>query len=743
MSSPTSSSEPSPESGFQLLDERIQRWVWSKGWTALRDAQEKAIRPILEGKNDVIIAAATASGKTEAAFLPILTRLVNSGEELGLAIYISPLKALINDQWGRLEELCEMLDLPVVPWHGDISAAKKQRFLKVPRGVLLITPESLEALFVRRGSQVRRLFAEASYVVVDELHSFIGSDRGKQMQSLLHRIEAAAERRIPRVGLSATLGEMTLAAEYLRPDRADSVEVVVSKAAGQYLQVQVRGYVVPAHSVDASNAEMAEPGLVAQDAVADHLFKVLRGTNNLIFPNTRQRVEFYADALRRRCEAVGCATEFWPHHGSLSRDIRESAEHALKDGGAPASAVCTNTLELGIDIGAIKSVAQIGPGPSVASLRQRLGRSGRKPGEPAVLRSYAIEQEITPDSTYSDCLREGLVQSTAMIQLLLRGWCETPNAGGLHLSTLVQQSLSVIAEKGGSTASALFKELIVEGAFAGLTPAEFADLLRSLASKDLIVQDPTGLLLLGTVGERLVASYEFYAAFSSEDEWQIVGDGRKMGSLPIRTPVVVGTRLIFAGRRWLIRSVDTEAQILSVVSDPGGAPPAFDSGSPSTSDVVRREMRDVLHGNDPIRFLDHNALTLLTEARTQYRVLLLDTRQFLYSGVSTTLFTWSGDPANDALTVLLRSRGLPRIDNEGLTVTIGEGKEERIVDALSDIAALEDADLTSLLKDVFNMRRGKWDWALPDGLLRRSFVSSHLSLEGARSAAKRILATLS
>lgn len=167
-------------SSFFLLDERIQRWVWEKGWTSLRDAQERAIPAIVHADHDVIIAAATAAGKTEAAFLPILTHLLHHKSETGCVLYISPLKALINDQWGRLESLCEDLDIPVIPWHGDISANRKHKFLKSPRGVLLITPESLEAMFVRRGHDLKGLFSPLRYVVVDELHAFIGSERGKQ-----------------------------------------------------------------------------------------------------------------------------------------------------------------------------------------------------------------------------------------------------------------------------------------------------------------------------------------------------------------------------------------------------------------------------------------------------------------------------------------------------------------------------------------------------------------------------------
>jgi ATP-dependent Lhr-like helicase len=333
--------------------------------------------------------------------------------------------------------------------------------------------------------------------------------------------------------------------------------------------------------------------------------------------------------------------EFWPHHGSLARSIREETETALKQGDRPATAVCTTTLELGIDIGAVQSVAQIGPGPSVASLRQRLGRSGRRPGEPAILRSYNIEQALTAKSPLSDSLREALVQSVAMIRLLLHGWFEPPNSSGLHLSTLVQQVLSVIAERGGAHASQLYGQLVSEGAFYGLPQVEFAELLSSLGSKDLIFQDRTGLLLLGGAGERFVGSHDFYAAFTSEEEWQIVCQEQSMGSLPISSPIFPGMRLIFAGRRWQVTSVDQEALVVSVVSDPGGV---------------------------PVGFLDQTAASLLGEARQQFAQLRLDGTRVIKAGHATTLFTWRGDATNDALVLLLRGLGVDDVENEGLYI---------------------------------------------------------------------------
>jgi len=217
MNSPASGSDPASGS-FGLLEERIRRWVYDSGWTELRDAQERAIPPILKGEQDIIIAASTASGKTEAAFLPILTRMLANPGSLVIAVF--PLVALINDQWGRLEQLCERLEVPVTPWHGDISSGPKKRFLKSPEGCLLITPESLEALLMGRGHALAGIFSKLLCVVVDELHSFIGAERGRQLQSLLHRIERALGRRVQRIGLSATLGDMALAERYLRSDAA-------------------------------------------------------------------------------------------------------------------------------------------------------------------------------------------------------------------------------------------------------------------------------------------------------------------------------------------------------------------------------------------------------------------------------------------------------------------------------------------------------------------------------------------
>lgn len=727
MSSPPSSSE---SAGFELLEPRIQRWIWSEGWTSLRDAQERAIPALLGADQDVIIAAATAAGKTEAAFLPILTNLLQQ-DAPGAVLYISPLKALINDQWDRLARLCDDLDIPVIAWHGDISASRKHRFLKSPEGILLITPESLEALFVNRGTSLAGLFASLRYLVVDELHAFIGSERGKQLQSLMHRVETVIERPLPRIGLSATLGDMAMAATFLRPNAPHHVSVIESKGSGQVLKVQIRGYAESRQ--DLSALPDGEEVFSADHAIAEHLFQVLRGSNNLIFPNSRSQVEWFADNLRRRCEQGGVPNEFWPHHGSLAKDIREETEKALKAGDQPASAVCTTTLELGVDIGSIKTVVQIGAPPSVASLRQRLGRSGRRPGEAAILRSYCKERQLDDDSPLSDRLRQGLVQSIAMIRLLMQGWFEPPRVQGLHLSTLVQQCLSVIAQRGGATAAELWSTLIRGGPFSGVEQGSFLNLLRALGDHDLIAQEASGLLLPGVVGERMINHYDFYSAFVSNEEFRVVCDGKPLGALPVSRPLTVDQRVIFAGRRWRVMSVDIEAKVIVVRSDPGGAPPSFDGLGARVHDRVRQEMKAVLLSTEVYPYLDPAAQELLAQARSTFADLGLARSSMTESGGKTYLFTWQGDWVNDALAILLTHSGLAS-ENSGLVIEV-EGDRASLEGKLHEIAGLDDIDVSTVLANVQNMVQEKWDWVLPPALLRHSYATMQLDLEGAKTMA--------
>lgn len=731
-----SSSEESQ--AFYLLDEKVRRWVWDQGWSNLRDAQEQAIPPILAGDTDVIIAAATATGKTEAAFLPIFSRLLKEEAQDACVVYLSPLKALINDQFLRMEQLCERLDIPVYPWHGDISGSRKSKFLKKPTGVLLITPESVEALFVNHGTAIPQLFGKLLYIVVDELHSFIGSERGQQLQSLLHRIELAINRKVPRIGLSATIGDMSLAAQYLRPNGDSEVEMIVSTATDQELKLLLRGYkTIPPATTPTEDAQEEMPDGSLLD-IGNNLFKTLRGSSNLVFANSRNRVEFFADLLRRMCEEQHLPNEFWPHHGSLSKELREDAEAAIKDKIRPVSIVCTSTLEMGIDIGSVTSIAQVGVPPSVASMRQRLGRSGRRDGDAAILRVYIQEAELSENSPPSDCLRAGLVQTIAMVRLLLEKWYEPPITGGLHLSTMVQQLLSLIAQYGGVTAAQAFHVLCRNGPFPLITQQMFADFLRSLGSQRLIMQASDGLLLHGQLGERIVNHYSFYTAFMAPEEYRLVSGDRTLGTLPIDRPVAENSLLIFGGKRWLVMEVDSAKKVIVLKPAKGGKAPVFGGEAGLIHDRIRKEMFAVYTEDTVPAFLDAQAKELLVEARENFARYGLDKKAILIHGSNTYFFCWAGDRAMNTLAAILRSKGL-KAENEGIAIVALNVSPDHLRSCLHAMLKEGQPDALELARSVANKACEKYDLFLTDELLSAEYAASKLDVEGALSTLKAIL----
>ncbi|MFI3222187.1 MAG: DEAD/DEAH box helicase [Methylococcaceae bacterium] len=717
---------------FYQLDERIQRYIWAEGWDSLRDAQEMAIPLILKADRDVIVAAATATGKTEAAFLPALTYMLQH-DGAGLIIYISPLKALINDQFDRFDRLCGQLNIPVWPWHGDVSASIKARFLSKRNGILLITPESLEAMLCNRGTSLGTIFESSTFFVVDELHAFIGSERGKQLQSLMHRIEHIVGRKVPRIGLSATLGNMKLAAEFLRSGEGESVAIVQSLSSDSELKILLKGYEEPL-VIQSEKNENEEWEPAAPSLIATHLFKSLRGSNNLIFPNSRREVERFTNLLNKLCQQQQVPNEFWPHHGSLSKEIRTETEAALKQKNIPATAICTNTLELGIDIGAVKSVVQIGAPPSVASLRQRLGRSGRRKGEPAILRSYCIENAIGGQLTsLSTELRLETIKTIAMISLLLEGWFEPPATKGAHLSTLIQQILSIIAQYGGATVSQLYTLLCTKNApFFGISKENFIILVKHLGQMELLIQDYSGVLLHGGLGEKIVNHYTFYAAFIIDEEFRIVASGKTLGTIPISMMIKIGQRILFAGKTWFIEGIEESQKTIYVIHSPGGAPPLFAGGTGRTHTQVRQRMRKILESNDLPIFLDEVALRFLEEARRGYIDRNLGHTLFIDQGNVIYILTWLSDAANEAIACLLIKRGFVATpDGPGVEVQKGKHIIEDIHKALIDSGIDERPSLDILLADVKNLQQEKWNWALPDDLLRTTYASLYLDIDEA------------
>lgn len=712
-------------SSFDLLHERVRRWIWDQQWSELRDVQELAIKTLLRSDGDVIITAATAAGKTEAAFLPICSTLVDDEATTGVQVlYVGPLKALINDQWRRLDGLCETLDIPVHRWHGDVTATARQKLIRQPDGILLITPESLEALFVRRGPDVARIFGALRFVVIDELHAFIGSERGMQLQSLLHRLERVLHRRVRRVGLSATLGDMSIAADFLRPPnrRLSGADVVKSDEAGTGVKLKLHGFKRPVREGEAASEEKEDE---TARSIGQHLFRNLRGSNNLVFANARSKVEFYTDLLSRMCASVNLPQEFFAHHGSLSRELRFHVEDQLKRGERPLTVVCTSTLEMGIDIGAVKSVAQIGPPPNVASMRQRLGRSGRR-GEPAVLRIYIEEETVTDRSSPQDAIRAGLVETIAMVNLLLEKWVEPPAGDMVHGSTLVQQILSLIAQYGGITAADAYALLCESGPFQHVPRPMFIALLRSLGAHELITQMNDGLLIHGTKGEKLVNSHDFYTAFVTPDEYRLVTAGTHLGTLPIVEPVTEGSFLIFAGRRWRVVAVDNEKHVIDLAPSAAGRLPIFESGNGRiVHDRVRREMLAIYTTDDIPSYLDKVAADLLHEARENFARYALDRTNYIHCADGALYFPWYGSLAMNTLVRQLAARDVD-VSIEGPAIVAARITPAALRDAVIACEAERPVDTIALSVDVQTKEEEKWDWALDEATLCASYASRKL-----------------
>jgi ATP-dependent Lhr-like helicase len=555
------------------------------------------------------------------------------------------------------------------------------------------------------------------------------------LQSLLHRLEAAVGRQIPRIGLSATLGELSLAAEYLRPLRSSLVHIIESTSGGQELKLLVRGYEEqrePQHSErpeEATEDEPDETGTTKRRIVED-LFQVLRGTNNLVFANSRAEVESYADLLRTRCEQDRLPAEFWPHHGSLSKELREHVEELLKDNSRPVTAVCTSTLELGIDIGPVKSVAQLGSPFSVASLRQRLGRSGRRT-EPAILRVHIAETCLTDQTAPVDAIRAELVQSIALIRLLLAKWCEPPETNGLHLSTLVHQILSLVAERGGILPSDAWQILCRDGPFRNVSPRQVAELLRGLGKAGMLMQAGDGTLLHAPAGEKLVNHYSFYTVFQTPEEYRLVTDsGQSLGTLPVDHPLREKMLIVFAGRRWRVLQVNERQRLIQVTRASGGKVPRFSGSGGCIHDRVRQEMRSVYQETVTPPYLDAQASELLLEGRQQFYQFGLEQQYIVTRDGAAFLFLWMGDRITNTISVQLQSLGLS-VQNHGVAIQVDAITSANLHGQLQRLVDSGPADAIALARTIPNKQTEKFHALLSEDLLSADYAASRLDTTGA------------
>ena len=721
---------------FGRLHPKIQEAVWQQQWEELRPLQVDAIHALLETDDHVILAAATASGKTEAAFLPILSCLAAEPINSVQALYVSPLKALINDQFRRLEDLCAYAEIPVHRWHGDVSATDKQHLRRDPGGVLLITPESLESQFINHDRHLARIYASLRFVVIDELHAFLDNVRGIHLRSLLARLAVAAGVTPRRIGLSATLGDFIAAKQFLCVDDPCQVQVLEDRTSKKELRVGLKAYVEPLKAGESEQsdklAQLIDPtGLIG---IATDIAQRFRSETNLIFCNSRRQTELLADKLRLLCES-----EHWPrnpfllHHGSLSRELREDAERELKSG-QPITAICTSTLEMGIDIGAVRSVGQVGPTWSVTSLVQRLGRSGRREGEPQTLRMYTLDEPITDKSSLSDRLYPELIRAIALLELHRERWLEPPQQERFHFSTCVHQVLSVLRQTGGAPAPHLLDVLCRRGAFRKIDPSTFALLLRGLAAKELIEQMPTAEMILAPLGERIVESRDFYASFASRIEYRVEHDGNAIGVLSQDIIPNQGEFLLLAGRRWRVELIDHAAKRIAVRPAKGWKQPRFAGGIGGVHPVVMRRVKQVLGDEGGYPYLNERAVELLGHGREAFRRAGLDERDTVTSFSGVEWFPWNGSRVLVTLELCARAAGI-KTERNDLCLRYQKLTAADFAAHRGEIAAgkFTTGDLVDVVRDL---QRDRFDEHVPQELLQKAFVVEVLDLDGARASAR-------
>lgn len=722
-------------SAYESLDPRVRKWVYKQGWPDLRPLQESAIPAVLAGDRDVLISAATAAGKTEAFFLPACSAVADITCGFGI-VYISPLKALINDQYRRLESLGEELDMPVTPWHGDVPQSKKKKARANPAGILLITPESLESLLINSSGWLKQAFSPVAYIVIDEFHAFIGTERGMQLLSLLNRIDHVLVRHanpVPRVALSATLGDLEKVPELLRPDKRLPCVTVTDSNSVTTLQVQVKGYLEPV----AKKGE--KPQSSAEERVCTDIFRLCRGDSHLVFANSRKRTESIAATLSDMCEEKVVPNEFFPHHGSLARELRETLETRLQRGNLPTTAVCTMTLELGIDIGKVQSVIQVTPPHSVSSLRQRMGRSGRRDSSP-VLRMLITEHELSPTSSIVDHLRLQLVQSMAMIRLMIsQRWFEPADIRQMHYSTLLHQILAITAQWGGVRADQLWSQLCQTGPFCNVDLTDFKCLLKHMGTCGLLTQLASGEMVIGVEGEKLTNHYTFYAVFNTPEEFRIVTGNRTLGTVPVDSPLLPEQHIIFGGRRWRVTEIEADKKVIYVEATKGGQPPEFSGRGMSVHDVVRQEMLAIYRendyriavGNQRVDYADAAARGLFAEGCDNFRHYNLQNAHFISHDRHCYMLPWMGDKVVNTITALLMRCGFKASSFAGVIET-GDSTVDSVRHALKEMLLSGLPSESELAADVPEKYLDKYDEYLPEPLLVKGYGAKAYDVEGTR-----------
>ncbi|WP_340390360.1 DEAD/DEAH box helicase [Paenibacillus sp. FSL E2-0151] len=724
---------------FYRLAPFVQEFIYKKRWESLRPAQIEACNICFHTPHHMLIAAGTASGKTEAAFFPALTELYERPSKSVGILYIGPLKALINDQFERLKDLLSEGNIPVWHWHGDVPQAEKTKLMKNPSGVLQITPESLEGLLMNRPNAIPALFHDLRYVIIDEVHAFMGADRGIQVLSELARIERMAGCAPRRVGLSATLSDYDTATSWLAAGTQQGVDVV-SSPGGRKLRLRVEHFSFP----DAQDEEQAEQLHNARKAYYDFIYESTHRKKALIFTNSRTDAEVTILEMRRVAARRQERDVFHVHHGSISAMLREETEAALRTGSGPAVAAATVTLELGIDLGELERVVQLGAPYSASSFVQRLGRSGRREDMASEM-LFVCPEEEDEEAQLPARMPWTLMRAIAVIELYVKTkWVEPLEARKMPIGVLYHQTMSMLKSMGEAEPRDLAEAILSLAPFALIRPDQYQVFLNYLIETDHLQWTEDRTLIIGLTGEKIVNNYRFYAVFKDDEEHKVLNGSEEIGSITTVPPP--GYCFSLAGKLWKVEEVDHKHKAVYVKSAKGKVDTLWLGAGGDIHTSVVQKMREVLSDSVIYPYLSPQAVNRLERARRLARESgLLKQVVIPAGGDSMYVLPWVGSKSFRTLERLMKHNLSKKLALRSVVpmepyyfVVSGKVDERTLLaEIMSECRTAEDA--SALLAKDEAPYLGKYDEFVAPPLIREAFAVDGLDLDGLKAGLQQTL----
>ena len=729
---------------FERYAPFIQNYIYRSGWQSLRSVQNAAGDAIFNTEENVLLTASTASGKTEAAFFPILTLLEENPSKTVGVLYIAPLKALINDQFSRLNELCEEAGIAVSRWHGDVAQSKKRKLLNKPSGILQITPESLESLMINKHMEIPSLFGDLRFIVIDEIHSLLRGDRGMQTFCLIERLCRLASCNPRRVGLSATIGNPEAAGRFLAAGSGRGTVIPAVDSGREIWRLSMEHFYNTAPQADEGkqltvSTPRLEPPTDTAPKAADpgigYIFEHTKGKKCLIFTNSREECESVCQNLRQYCEVNREPDRFLIHHGNLSASYRESAEEEMKDDDSFLSVCATATLELGIDIGRLERAFQIDAPFTVSGFLQRMGRTGRR-GNPSEMWFVMREDHQEARAMLPDSIPWYLLQGIALVQLYIEErFVEPPRMDRLPYSLLYHQTMSTLASCGEMTPAELASRVLPLSCFHRITQEDYRLLLSHLLEIDHINRTENGGLILGITGERIVNNYKFYAVFRENVEYTVHSGSEQLGT--IVKPPPVGDKIAIAGRVWAVDEVDHKRRVVYCTLVKGNIPAYFGDVAGDIHTRILERMHTVLEESKNYPYLLPHAVCRLQEARETYLKSSMATSPLVHlGGKMWALFPWLGSYAFLALERFLKIRCGTRLGLKGLNSSrpyymqfTMQVSEEEFYEILAEEAEKQFDPLELVYPKEVPVFE-KYDEYIPEELVRKGFACGVLDIDG-------------